>query len=35
MPEVEIRKIATALEEIHHEGGPRAEEPLRRAAISR
>lgn len=33
MPEVEIRKIATALEEIYHEGGPRAEVPLRRAAI--
>lgn len=33
MSQVEIRKIATALEEIHHEGGPRAEKPLRRAAI--
>ena len=33
MPEVEIRKIATAVEEIYHEGGPRAEVPLRRAAV--
>jgi hypothetical protein len=33
MPEVEIRKIATSLEEIHHEGGPRADTPYRRAAI--
>ena len=33
MPDVEIRKIATSLEEIHHEGGPRAEKPYRRAAI--
>ncbi len=33
MSQVEIRKIATALEEIHHEGGPRAQKPLRRAAI--
>ncbi|SDO12476.1 Amino acid synthesis [Lutimaribacter pacificus] len=33
MPDVEIRKIATSLEEIHHEGGPRAETPYRRAAI--
>ncbi|KMK67282.1 amino acid synthesis family protein [Puniceibacterium sp. IMCC21224] len=32
MPDVEIRKIATALEEIYHEGGPRAETPVRRAA---
>ncbi|MBM7066951.1 amino acid synthesis family protein [Actibacterium sp. 188UL27-1] len=32
MPELKIRKIATALEEIHHEGGPPAAVPLRRAA---
>lgn len=33
MPDVEIRKIATAVEEIFHEGGPAAATPLRRAAI--
>lgn len=33
MPTPEIRKIATALEEIHHEGGPRAATPLRRGAV--
>ena len=33
MPDVHIRKIATVVEEIFHEGGPRAEKPLRRAAI--
>ncbi|MFD1511310.1 amino acid synthesis family protein [Lacimonas salitolerans] len=33
MPEVNIRKIITAVEEIHHEGGPRANVPLRRASI--
>ncbi len=33
MPDVEIRKIATVVEEIFHEGGPRAAVPLRRAAI--
>ena len=33
MPEVKIRKIATVLEEIHHEGGPVADPPLRRAAV--
>jgi hypothetical protein len=32
MPEVCIRKRATIIEEIFHEGGPRAERPLRRAA---
>ncbi len=32
MPEVRIRKIATAIEEIHHEGGPPAETPLLRGA---
>lgn len=34
MPDIEIRKIVTAVEEIFHEGGPRAEIPLRRAAIT-
>jgi Amino acid synthesis len=33
MHEVEVRKIATCLEEIHHEGGPRASEPLKRGTI--
>jgi Amino acid synthesis len=33
MPTPEIRKIATAFEEIHHEGGPRAAIPLRRGAV--
>lgn len=33
MPEVNIRKIVTVVEEIYHEGGPRAETALRRAAI--
>jgi hypothetical protein len=33
MPDVEIRKIATVLEEIFHEGGPRANIPPRRAAV--
>lgn len=33
MPDVHIRKIATVVEEIFHEGGQRAETPLRRAAI--
>ena len=32
MPEIEIRKLATSLEEVWHEGGPRAETPYRRAA---
>ena len=32
MPDLKIRKIATALEEIHHEGGPPAAIPLRRAS---
>lgn len=32
MPELSIRKIATALEEIHHEGGPAAATPLLRGA---
>jgi hypothetical protein len=32
MPEVRIRKITTAIEEIHHEGGPPADRPLLRGA---
>ena len=32
MPEVEIRKFASVVEEVFHEGGPRATTPLRRAA---
>ena len=34
MPEVHIRKIATAWEEIRHEGGPPPPVPPRRAAIT-
>ena len=34
MPEVRIRKIATAWEEIRHEGGPPPPVPPRRAAIT-
>lgn len=33
MPEVEIRKFASVVEEVFHEGGPRATTPLRRAAM--
>lgn len=33
MPELVVRKIVTAVEEIFHEGGPAAQTPLRRAAI--
>lgn len=33
MPDVEIRKIITSVEEIYHEGGPRAAAPQRRAAV--
>lgn len=33
MPEVVLRKQQVVVEEIFHEGGPRAAEPLRRAAI--
>jgi Amino acid synthesis len=32
MPEVVVRKKLTCVEEIFHEGGPRAENPVRRAA---
>jgi hypothetical protein len=33
MPEVEVRKIVTVIEEIRHEGGPPAAKPLRRGAV--
>ena len=33
MPEVRVRKLFTAVEEIFHEGGPRVSIPLRRAAV--
>src|SRR2546422_877100 len=33
MPEVQVRKKFTALEEIFHEGGPASILPLRRAAV--
>jgi hypothetical protein len=33
MPEVELRKFASVVEEVFHEGGPRATTPLRRAAV--
>lgn len=33
MPEVEIRKMVTSVEEIYHEGGAVADRPLRRASI--
>lgn len=33
MPEVQVRKKLTQVEEIFHEGGPRSQRPLRRAAI--
>lgn len=33
MPDVIIRKIATSVEEIYHEGGARVETPLRKAAV--
>ncbi|MBL4615501.1 MAG: amino acid synthesis family protein [Magnetovibrio sp.] len=32
MPQVEVRKILISVEEIHHEGGPVADQPLKRAA---
>ncbi len=34
MPELILRKLSTVVEEIHHEGGPVAETPLRRGAIT-
>lgn len=33
MPEVIVRKIQTALEEIYHEGGPVLDKPLYKAAV--
>ena len=33
MPDVEVRKVVRVVEEVFHEGGPRAEIPLRRAAV--
>lgn len=33
MPDVIIRKMASAVEEIYHEGGPRKDHPVRRAAV--
>lgn len=34
MPELKLRKTVTTVEEIFHEGGPVAEVPLRRAAVT-
>ena len=33
MPDVILRKLVTSVEEVFHEGGPVAEQPLRRGAI--
>jgi hypothetical protein len=33
MPEIELRKSVITVEEIFHEGGPRATEPLKRGSI--
>ncbi|MBX6320964.1 MAG: amino acid synthesis family protein, partial [Rhodospirillaceae bacterium] len=33
MPEVHVRKMLTVVEEVFHEGGPRAAAPLRRGAV--
>lgn len=33
MPEVQVRKIVVQVEEIFHEGGPKASVPLQRAAV--
>jgi hypothetical protein len=33
MPDVEVRKIATIIEEVFHEGGPRANVPQMRGAV--
>jgi len=33
MPDVVVRKIATIIEEVFHEGGPRANIPQRRGAV--
>ena len=34
MPLIDIRRVFTQVEDIHHEGGPRAVQPLRRGAIA-
>ena len=34
MEPVEVRKYVTVVEEIFHEGGPRADQPLKMAAIA-
>ncbi len=34
MPLIDIRRVFTQVEDIHHEGGPRAARPLRRGAIA-
>ena len=31
---IDIRRVFTQVEDIHHEGGPRAAQPLRRGAIA-
>ena len=33
LPPVELRKIVTVVEETFHDGGPRASEPRRKAAV--
>lgn len=33
MPDVILRKLLTSVEEVYHEGGPRADTPQRRAAV--
>jgi hypothetical protein len=33
MPDAEVRKVVRVVEEVFHEGGPRADIPLRRAAV--
>ena len=35
MPDIAIRKLIIIVEEIFHEGGPPAAEPLRRGAVAR
>ncbi len=34
MPKVRVRKIAVNLEEIHHDGGPTVEPPLKKVAVA-
>ena len=33
MPDIEVRKIVTAIEEIYHEGGPPVDHPAKRGSI--